>query len=431
MASNNQTNAKKVAAHYKTFKDNADQKRPGKKAVRAAAREKMGDAYKTDITKYDVAARGGKKFDARDAAYLRSSGYNDKQIAKYAQSLGKSGLSEGIRLNHANIAGEYAKGNMKKGAKITDHSVGKGFNMSNVKYLQSQGFGDKEIAKYVNSSVKEGGKSHGKGVAKFMKTQGFLDYDHGAWKKAKEKAQEQINNPAGGNGADGGTGGGTNPGDNNAVTTPPGKGGKSPYVSNSQEQNVNQDNDITTNITGDNNQVFNQQDNSIRQYGGDNRSLIINSGSGDRDSSGKSKYYTDADKAITYGTLGGFYAPDDSPAGQAKFMDMNQTFNRDAQKRYANVGTQTASKYTNFTGGNANIKNLQYRIDSNDQYFRDRATIQEVKTYGDRAAKTKYPDFNFGAPIEEITSNAGEIAQGYKKDIKDLWFRLSKLGVIK
>ena len=31
------------------------------------------------------------------------------------------------------------------------------------------------------------------------------------------------------------------------------------------QQNINQDNDITTSITGDNNEVTNTQDNSIRQ----------------------------------------------------------------------------------------------------------------------------------------------------------------------
>lgn len=40
----------------------------------------------------------------------------------------------------------------------------------------------------------------------------------------------------------------------------PGAGGQNQYV--------NQDNDITTNVTGDNNTVDNSQDNSVRQYGG-------------------------------------------------------------------------------------------------------------------------------------------------------------------
>ena len=39
------------------------------------------------------------------------------------------------------------------------------------------------------------------------------------------------------------------------------------FVSGAQTQNVNQDNDITSNVTGDNNTVTNNQDNSVRQYG--------------------------------------------------------------------------------------------------------------------------------------------------------------------
>ena len=147
--------------------------------------------------------------------------------------------------------------------------------------------------------------------------------------------------------------------------------------------------------------MFNEQDNSIRQYGGDNRSLVIGGGP-DSGRNSRGKYYTDADKAITMGTLGGFYAPDNSPAAQAKFTDLNQTLNRDAQKKYSNVGVTTAEKYAGFRGGDTNIMGLQKRIDQNDQYFRDLSTLQEVKTYGDRAAKTKYPKFEFGAPIEEV-----------------------------
>ena len=190
-------------------------------------------------------------------------------------------------------------------------------------------------------------------------------------------------------------------------------------VANKQAQDIKQDNDIATTITGDNNKVFNEQDNSIRQYGGDNRSLIINSGpNAGRNSRGN--YYTDADNAITMGTLSGFYAPDNSPAAQAKFTDLNQTLNRDAQKKYSNVGITTSEKYAGFRGGDTNIMGLQKRIDQNDQYFRDLSTIQEVKTYGDRAAKRKYPTFQFGDPIEEVKSNAGDIAKGYKSSINNM-----------
>jgi hypothetical protein len=41
-------------------------------------------------------------------------------------------------------------------------------------------------------------------------------------------------------------------------------------VGGQQIQNVNQDNDIISNVTGDNNTVTNTQDNSVKQYGGSN-----------------------------------------------------------------------------------------------------------------------------------------------------------------
>ena len=191
---------------------------------------------------------------------------------------------------------------------------------------------------------------------------------------------------------------------------------KDQQVKAQQNQQVSQDNDINTNITGDNNKVFNTQDNSIRQYGGDNRKLVVNEGGG----KGKSPYYTAADKAMTYATMGGFYDADDSPAAQASFVDQQQTMNRDAQKRYANVGAETAAKYTGTRGGDVNIKALQGRLDKNHNYFFDLATIQGVKTYGDRDAVTKYPKFEFGDPIKPVESNAGKIADKYRDDIDDM-----------
>ena len=400
---------KNVQAHLKTFQDRHRARKPIRQERKAEGLANS-KGYKKDISKYDFAAKGGKKFDGKDLAFLQKAGYSNREIGKLARSKGGKHLSEGMRHNNAKIAGKYATGDMAKGAKITDHDVGKGFNMADVNYLRSQGFGDAEIAKAANKAVTEGGKRHYNAMAKFMADQGQLNYDFGAWKSAKGKAQEVLENgPGKGNG-------GNNTDD---VTTPgfptPGQDGNKNRITNSQEQNVKQDNDINTTITGDNNQVFNEQDNSIRQYGGDNRSLVINSG---RNSKGK--YYTDADEAITMGTLGGFFSPDDSPAAQAKFNDLHGTLNKDAQKKYSNYGKKTASSYKNFTGGNTNPLALQKRIDRFPGVMGAMSTIQEVKTYGDRAAKTSYSPFEFGDPIEEVTSNAGDIAAGYKKDIDNI-----------
>ena len=94
-------------------------------------------------------------------------------------------------------------------------------------------------------------------------------------------------------------------------------------INNTQSQDVTQDNDINTNVNGNNNTVVNNQDNSVRQYGGDNRSLVINeANTGNQSGSGSSGGYgSSADKAITMGTLGGFYDVDDSPGAQASFVD--------------------------------------------------------------------------------------------------------------
>ena len=402
-----------VKAHLKTFQDRHRARKPVRQERKAEGLANS-KGYKKDINKYDFAAKGGRKFDGKDLAFLKKAGYSDKQIGKYARSHGGKHLSEGIRHNNSKIAGKYATGDMAKGAKITDHDVGKGFNMADVNYLRSQGFGDAEIAKAANKAVTKDGKRHYNAMAKFMADQGQLNYDFGAWKNAKEKAQEVIKNPVNdtpsdtGNGTDDVTKPGfpTNPGDDNNNTN---------KVTANQSQKVTQDNDINTTITGDNNKVFNEQDNSIRQYGGDNRSLIINS---DRNSRGK--YYSDADQAVTMGTLGGFFSPDDSPAAQAKFNDLHKTLNKDAQKKYSNYGAKAASKYSGFRGGEVSVQGLQNQIFKNTQNLADKATIQEVKTYGDRAAKTNYPIFQFGDPIEEITSNAGDIAEGYKKDINSI-----------
>ena len=88
-------------------------------------------------------------------------------------------------------------------------------------------------------------------------------------------------------------------------------------IENTQEQNINQDNDISTDVNGNNNTVINNQDNSVRQYGGDNRSFVYNSNGGGSGS----------DMPASMATLAGFYAPDDSPAAQAKFNDMYSTMN--------------------------------------------------------------------------------------------------------
>ena len=76
--------------------------------------------------------------------------------------------------------------------------------------------------------------------------------------------------------------------------------------------------------------------------------------------------------------------------------------------------------YSGFRGGNVDIQGLQKRIDGLGNYFQDMATVQEVKTYGDRAAVKNKPDYELGEPLEEVKANTEEIADKHKDDIDDV-----------
>ena len=183
-------------------------------------------------------------------------------------------------------------------------------------------------------------------------------------------------------------------------------------VRNDQEQNVNQDNDINTSVTGNKNTVITEQDNSIRQYGGDNRSFVYNGGKGGN------KY---EDTPMSAATMSGFYAPDDSPAAQARFNDMYVTMNRDNQKRYAGEAMKTFAKYGNIDARSYTDESMENTLNKGIQYSFDRADRQTGHVFGDIwndnyiTEEWKMP--SAPAPIE---SNAAEIADKAKKDIEDI-----------
>jgi hypothetical protein len=180
---------------------------------------------------------------------------------------------------------------------------------------------------------------------------------------------------------------------------------------NNQEQRVNQDNDINTNVNGDNNTVITEQDNSIRQYGGDNRSFVYN-GSGDT---------AGTDMPATMATLAGFFAPDDSPAAQAKFNDMYTSMNADNQKRYAGDAMKTFAKYGNLDARGYTPEAMATAIGRSTQYSYDKADEQTGFVFGDVwnpnyiTEKWQMPE----AP-KPIESNAEEIADKAKEDIEDI-----------
>jgi len=92
-------------------------------------------------------------------------------------------------------------------------------------------------------------------------------------------------------------------------------------VDSSTNLNAIQDNDINTDITGDDNYVYNRQDNSVRNYGGDTR--VFN-----YQSSGNPAL----DSPVSAATMGGYYDVDDSHGAQAARLDRNVTMANDYAK---------------------------------------------------------------------------------------------------
>ena len=157
-----------------------------------------------------------------------------------------------------------------------------------------------------------------------------------------------------------------------------------------QTQNVAQDNDIQSTVTGDKNYVQNTQDNSIRYYGGDNRSFVYNSkGEG-------------PDTPATMATLAGYYAPDDSHGAQAARLDRNVTMNRDNQKKYANTssiaeGAIARAERNQYIDPNA----LDKRIADRAQYHKDQSTIKGSEIFGDLFGM-KAPTWNSAKPANPV-----------------------------
>ena len=185
-----------------------------------------------------------------------------------------------------------------------------------------------------------------------------------------------------------------------------------------QEQNITQDNDINTNVTGDNNTVITEQDNSIRQYGGDNRSFVYNS-TGANVGSGAGPSYMDT--PVSAATMAGFYDVDDSPAAQASFMDRWTTQNRDNQKRYAGEAMKTYNMFGKIDTRSYTPESMANAIGRHTQYSFDRADRQTAHVFGDIWNPNYITEkWQMPAPPKEIESNAADIAKDAKDDIEDI-----------
>lgn len=148
---------------------------------------------------------------------------------------------------------------------------------------------------------------------------------------------------------------------------------------NDQNFSVTQDNDLNSQIIGDNNVSNITQDNSVRNYGGDQRNFTYVSGSS---ANGTPTYLTDS--PVSAATMAGYYAPNDSPAANAAFVDQYQTMNADAQKKYNPFGTAEG-----YIARGKNVGNMDMSVVNQMNLLRPelayaRADLSNLDTYGDR-----------------------------------------------
>ena len=161
-------------------------------------------------------------------------------------------------------------------------------------------------------------------------------------------------------------------------------------IKNTQGMKFNQDNDQEANFQGDNNYVYQNQDMSVRQYGGDNRSFVYNSnGEG-------------PDTPATMATLAGYYAPDDSPAATAKRLDQHVTMNRDNQKQFKNTSyiAEGAIKRAE-RNSYINPRSLGKRIADRSKYHMAESTIKGAEIFGDIYG-LESPTWNSSKPAKPV-----------------------------
>lgn len=200
-------------------------------------------------------------------------------------------------------------------------------------------------------------------------------------------------------------------GDNNSGTVGNNNAVVENKVDNSQEQKVNQDNDINNNINGDNNKTFINQDNSVRNYGGDNRNFVYNS------SGGMGALY---DSPVSAATMGGFYDVDDSPAAQAGFVDMYKDFNKDNGTRFAGQALQTVEMFST-DARDYKPEDMENWLNKSTQYSYDKGDAETSLALGDIWNKNyTTAEWKMPSPPKEIESNAEEIADKAKDDIDDV-----------
>ena len=377
---------------------------------------------------------GGKKnkFDRKDIAAMREKGMSDKKLARFS-----SNLDRGQRTGAAQSLTGYSDATQTKGdiKKYDPSSIGNQKNQRytghDIKALRGQGYSKEDLGKHFSELGDDAQLGKRAQKLKDRYVQGLT--------KANTETQAQTDTAATTQQPTTTTvapqpspitqtntvtfGSGSMPLNTPTVEIPSmvGTSGNMPSPSdfippvnvnpiqdNDMNQQIAQDNDIITPVYGDGNYVSNTMDNSIRQYGGDNRQFTYVS-------SGQGKYGGDhLETPATMATLGGFYDVDDSPSKQAKFTDLYSTLNRDAQKKYGNTSSiAQGAIYRAGMNSAVNRDNLDKRIYNREQYSRAKSDLFGMQTFGDMYGYTP-PKYQMPDPQKPVkTPDFGELYDEY------------------
>ena len=214
-----------------------------------------------------------------------------------------------------------------------------------------------------------------------------------------------------GDASTGGVSGGTqNTGGNNDNT----QGGVSAGANSSNLVGGNNDlSESTGSVVGNNSQGGTNAYNNITMeegsgnfYGGDVQgNMQINYGEG------STNYNTAPVSDMTMLGYGPFGKPSDSPATQAKYVNMYSDLNKELQKDYQNFGEETSYKYIQNAAATNPIDyvELNNQISKGIQNHYDYAEIQQAKYMGD-PYNYRPPTYNMPEPLDPVENNVSEEA---------------------
>ena len=427
------------------------------------AKQEAYDSFdKNDISTYDPAAVGKGKFDAKDVAYLKNQGFSQEEITNYANSLDRSKISgsaqvlDGYDIHRDNL--------MREDGTFDASAIGSGgnnqFTQKDLRAMRAQGMTKKEMARQMYDQMDS--STRGK------KAQKLLD------RYINEFTSDDTAPPPGETEPDpveptptpepnpveptptptnptptptnptptptNPTPTPTNPAPGQPITT-------GPIEQENEQEIINEDVNNTTiddsfnggtigdidqggTINGNNNTINNTVDNSnnSRYYGGNNTVWNINNSNQSANTGfalGGGNYTGGVTSPLSNLTMMGYGKPSDSPSANAQFVDMYQTMNADAQKKYANVGTDTANKYIQMARANnpVNYEGIQKTLSGyyneagelvpgTAQDFYNKAVKRQTQFMGDYA-NFRPQTYNFPDPPEAIDDNLDEVADDY------------------